>query len=264
MFCCEECRRRYIYFTNKESVKEKRKKYYYANADKAKEKSRQWRIKNRAKFLKSQSTSHDYIRFDGNRETVLKRDNYQCVKCGTNEHLNVHHKDFSGRTDAPNHQIDNLETLCDACHIVVHKIRGDRSIVTTTCQYCGVSFDVWACRLKNGRNKYCSEACKLAKMSQPKTSFTVNCLVCGKEFPTTPYKQSIGKGKYCSPECSQKAQTGVYKYKPITKQIPTTCLTCGKTFMTTQYYLNIGRDKYCSRACNTIARKGKPPHGKAQ
>jgi len=258
VFCCEECRRRYIYFTNKEVVREKRKKYYYANADKAKESSRQWRIKNREKFLKSQSASHDYIRFDGNREAVLNRDNYQCVKCGSKERLNVHHKDFSGQTDTPNHQLDNLETLCDTCHIDVHKIRGDRSVVTTICQYCGTSFEAWACKLREGRNKYCSEACKLAKMSQPKASFTVNCLVCGKEFQTTEHKQSLGKGKYCGRECYQKAQIGTHKNKPKTKQIPTTCLTCGKEFMTTQYYLDNGRDKYCSKKCSNIGMRMKP------
>jgi hypothetical protein len=209
---------------------------------------------------------HDNTRFGGNKELVLKRDGYKCVMCGNVNGINVHHKDESGNSEYPNNEPDNLITLCDACHIKTHNVhrKRTRKRINVTCQNCGKPFETTEEAVSEGRGKYCSKECKHASMSQPKTSFAANCLVCGKEFPTTPYKQSIGKGKYCSPECSQQAQTGVHKYKPITKQIPTTCLTCGKIFMTTQYYLDSGRDKYCCRACSTIARRGKPPHRKKQ
>jgi len=146
--------------------------------------------------------------------------------------------------------------LCRSCHIKHHKPHKKRvqCDIAAKCKHCGIEFLTTTQKLSKGNGKYCSNECKIAKMSQPKTSFMANCLVCGKEFQTTPYKQSIGKGKYCSSECSQKAQTGVHKYKPITKQIPTNCLLCGKEFSTTQDRLDDGRGKYCSKQCMYKAR----------
>jgi 5-methylcytosine-specific restriction endonuclease McrA len=64
--------------------------------------------------------------FGGNREIVLKRDNYKCVVCGmTNEQhkikfnrsVSVHHIDGKGvYSKIKNHSIDNMETLCLPCH----------------------------------------------------------------------------------------------------------------------------------------------------
>ena len=55
------------------------------------------------------------------RETVLKRDNYKCVECGTPSAANeadVHHllPRSAGGTDEPS----NLVTLCDGCHAAHH------------------------------------------------------------------------------------------------------------------------------------------------
>ncbi len=50
------------------------------------------------------------------REEVLKRDNYQCTICGTNQkRLCIHHlvPVRLGGTD----DLDNLTTVCDSCHI---------------------------------------------------------------------------------------------------------------------------------------------------
>lgn len=64
----------------------------------------------------------DKIRFDGNREKALLRDNYECQMCGKKSQLVVHHKDCTGQSDDPNNELGNLVTLCRKCHINVHKI----------------------------------------------------------------------------------------------------------------------------------------------
>ena len=64
----------------------------------------------------------DRIHFDGQREKVLKRDGYKCVRCGSTEKLVVHHKDRTGRRKpVHNNVIKNLETLCRRCHVNEHR-----------------------------------------------------------------------------------------------------------------------------------------------
>lgn len=55
------------------------------------------------------------------RIVILKRDNYACVKCNAKENLHVHHiKYINGKQPW---QVPNslLQTLCQTCHIKVHK-----------------------------------------------------------------------------------------------------------------------------------------------
>lgn len=66
----------------------------------------------------------DKIRFGGNRELALKRDEYTCTMCGKKSNLIVHHIDCSGQSDDVNNDLDNLTTLCRRCHINLHKIIG--------------------------------------------------------------------------------------------------------------------------------------------
>lgn len=57
------------------------------------------------------------------REPTLRRDNFRCVRCGATEKLVVHHKDGQGRiSKEPNNTLDNLETLCRACHMAAHRL----------------------------------------------------------------------------------------------------------------------------------------------
>lgn len=66
------------------------------------------------------------IRFGGNRELVIQRDNEMCVTCGMtriehkekyNADITVDHIDGTGRNDLPtNNDMDNLQTLCLPCH----------------------------------------------------------------------------------------------------------------------------------------------------
>jgi len=64
----------------------------------------------------------DKARFDGNREEVIKRDNFQCTNCNINREkhykkynrdLNIHHKDKNRK----NNHIENLITVCASCHL---------------------------------------------------------------------------------------------------------------------------------------------------
>lgn len=53
--------------------------------------------------------------FGGNRPAALERDGHKCYVCGTDKKLEVHHLDF----DRSNTSLDNLMTLCAACHACV-------------------------------------------------------------------------------------------------------------------------------------------------
>lgn len=55
------------------------------------------------------------------KKEVLRRDDYQCVNCGSEENLEVHH--IVNWSEAPELRIcvDNGETLCTKCHSIEHK-----------------------------------------------------------------------------------------------------------------------------------------------
>lgn len=72
---------------------------------------------------------HDKLRFSGNRELTIRRDNYRCVQCGMSRkaHKNKYGRDITvdhivgvGVWDSyntlPNNNLDNLQTLCLRCH----------------------------------------------------------------------------------------------------------------------------------------------------
>jgi predicted nucleic acid-binding Zn ribbon protein len=63
-------------------------------------------------------------KYDGNRLKALQRDNFTCQVCGgsKNKRLNVHHKDGTGQLKMPNHDLNNLVTLCITCHHIAHKL----------------------------------------------------------------------------------------------------------------------------------------------
>ena len=71
----------------------------------------------------------DKLRFSGNRLRALRRDNFSCQNCGyagpestddRSKDVIVHHIDFSGSSKKPNNRVENLQTLCRACHIRLH------------------------------------------------------------------------------------------------------------------------------------------------
>ena len=50
------------------------------------------------------------------------RDGFQCVRCGDNQNLHIHH-----RKGMKSHRIENLETLCSKCHGTEHGYRQRKS-----------------------------------------------------------------------------------------------------------------------------------------
>lgn len=59
-------------------------------------------------------------------QQALERDDYTCTVCGSRDNLVVHHIDGRGRgCKEPNHTLENLETLCNACHCRHHTTKGD-------------------------------------------------------------------------------------------------------------------------------------------
>lgn len=81
--------------------------------------------------------------FGGNREEALQRDDYKCTICGNiGKRLAVHHIDESGKSENPNNELGNLQTLCQVCHTRLH--RTGTKLETwaknyTCCQGCGTT-----------------------------------------------------------------------------------------------------------------------------
>lgn len=105
------------------SAKCSRKLYQHSNTEKVKEWKRRERQKNKERYRETNLIYKDKLRFSGNRLRALNRDNFTCADCAQGEpsvRLIVHHIDFSGQSSKPNNRIENLETLCRACHIRKH------------------------------------------------------------------------------------------------------------------------------------------------
>jgi len=60
------------------------------------------------------------------RSMVLERDDYECVKCGSNSSLQCHHIMPVSIEPLLSADMDNCITLCYDCHIVVHQKDGCR------------------------------------------------------------------------------------------------------------------------------------------
>ena len=99
---------------NRERINKQKKDWYRKNPEKA-EKIR------------------DKMRLNGLRQAVYERDDFECTKCGMsqeqhlvlfNKKLIIHHEDDNGRlSNIPNHEIENLLTVCFRCHNSIHKVR---------------------------------------------------------------------------------------------------------------------------------------------
>lgn len=58
------------------------------------------------------------------RQLVLKRDNYECQKCGAIEPLHCHHMTGVEQNPIESADVDNCITLCKKCHKFVHTQEG--------------------------------------------------------------------------------------------------------------------------------------------
>jgi len=82
-----------------------------------------WMASNLDQVAKYRKKSKDNYDFGGNRQKALERDGYACLHCGTADDLCIHHIDGNGTTsprELRNNSLDNLMTLCRACHTRVH------------------------------------------------------------------------------------------------------------------------------------------------
>jgi 5-methylcytosine-specific restriction endonuclease McrA len=52
------------------------------------------------------------------RDAAVERDGHECKRCGSTKRLTAHHK--IPRTEGGADHLDNLKTVCDACHIKEH------------------------------------------------------------------------------------------------------------------------------------------------
>jgi 5-methylcytosine-specific restriction endonuclease McrA len=103
VYCSRKCNYRAWVKANKEKSQQQRHGYYEEH-----------KARCNANRMKNLSLRE----FGGNREAILKRDNYKCTVCGNMEPLIVHHKD----RDRSHNDIGNLITLCRACHAKEHGI----------------------------------------------------------------------------------------------------------------------------------------------
>jgi len=96
-------------------------KYSSEHLDKVNSQKKKWYRENITPEM--QRIKREQINFGGMREEALLRDNYKCSICGECRlsKLTVHHCDGNGRGSMPpNNSIDNLQTLCRACHAALH------------------------------------------------------------------------------------------------------------------------------------------------
>jgi 5-methylcytosine-specific restriction endonuclease McrA len=63
--------------------------------------------------MRVEPTSYEKLRLQ-----VLRRDAWRCQACGAMSNLEVHHQTFRSRSGEDSDE--NLITLCDDCHRLVH------------------------------------------------------------------------------------------------------------------------------------------------
>jgi len=62
----------------------------------------------------------------GNYLKALRRDNYRCTACSRTKYLVVHHRDANRKND----DLNNLITLCQKCHNIVHNPLNRKELTT--------------------------------------------------------------------------------------------------------------------------------------
>ena len=74
-------------------------------------------------MAKTTHSSYSFRKYCPWAVETLKRDNYKCVECGSDNSIIVHHIDESRKNGIKkmNNNLDNLQTLCRFCHADAHK-----------------------------------------------------------------------------------------------------------------------------------------------
>lgn len=71
-------------------------------------------IRPKTSRVKLEPEAYDRLRLE-----ILKRDQWRCQNCGSQQHLQVHHTELRSRSGSDTEA--NLITLCEACHRRVHR-----------------------------------------------------------------------------------------------------------------------------------------------
>lgn len=203
-YCSKQCWKEKYYSDNGERIRERTRKYRLNNLEREKENNRRYREANKEQCKQRDLKYHDITCFGGNRQVALERDGYKCVICGATKELIVHHKDETGQTEKPNNTLENLMTVCKACHIEIHKPTRWKETrhKIVYCQTCGKKMTINNARIADNRGKYCSKECADKAKT---TRVTIPCQHCGKPFEVQPARLKRGKVKYCSMECRKAA-----------------------------------------------------------
>lgn len=96
--------------------------------------------------------------FEKIRQSVLSRDNYKCVVCGSQDDLQVHHLTYK---NIYKEDIGDLITLCRACHSIYHAIDNRRKAVEE--YYSQNDFEARAQEMKELREKEDRESILITK-----------------------------------------------------------------------------------------------------
>lgn len=121
--CCEKCRR---------ELQQKNKKT-------RKQICADYRDNHKQKYSKMTESESRYLSkkyFGGMRDIILTRDKHLCTRCGSAKNIIIHHVDRNKK----NNSLENLITLCKACHVIEHvkdRISANREYA---CDRCGKKF----------------------------------------------------------------------------------------------------------------------------
>lgn len=127
------------------------------------------------------------------------------------------------------------------------------------CLTCGKEFYVKKSKIKEGRGKYCSRACKYKAHGEkfrgenhPRwigEDEVIKCEQCGEEFKARPWLHK----RFCSKKCKYEYTKIIFsgENNPSWKggNIKLICEWCGEEFEAQRHYEISGNKKYCSRKC---------------
>lgn len=126
--CCKKCGRAYHYKQNIEKERDNCKKWYSKNRESELEKNREYRKEKHELFV----WYHNKDRFNGLRDSILKRDGEACKACGKTNKLAVHHIDGTNYIKGnANNDEKNLITLCSSCHSRLHHWQRKNQVLKT-------------------------------------------------------------------------------------------------------------------------------------
>jgi 5-methylcytosine-specific restriction endonuclease McrA len=133
----------------------------------------------------------------------------KCLRCGSVEHLQGHHKVAYSEHPELGKVEENIEVLCSVCHAKEHpefagmiQIPRVRSGLVHTCALCGKSYYR---PLHIVKTRFCSRSCSIAALRsglmtppQPLKGKTLVCKRCGKQYYRVP---SDKPSRFCSRSC---------------------------------------------------------------